>query len=440
MRRILTLAAISALTFVPASPAQDIDAAQNKALAIRAAKADAYRKLAETIKGLQINATTTVRDFVTESDDIRASMDELIKGVRLGEPTCFEDGVCEVPAEVTVERVVQALQETHRAHYKGDRLKSADFEQINRHTERNIIKVVGQGAPREDLPPGLPGGVIEKLGGPPPPARPTLPPLWQQIGGRARLNAERAARVDAMRQLVERIKGVRISSDTVVRDFMTESDRITAQAMATLVGATEVSKFFHADEPIVEVTMEVPLESVVEVIKRVHSSTTQGGHIKGLDVSEISRSNNRRTFQATGMGIPDRQYLTAYNQKAPPQMQVPPWAMDRLTATGECPPPDDKAGTPQGRLLAARCAEIDAKRRLGEHIHGLSIQTNTTVRDVVAANDFIQTVLNGVLVGAVVEKTEFNGDTALVTVSIPGMAVWDSIHAWSRSSPEFGPR
>ena len=76
------------LGLVSAAVAQNpATAAQNKLLAKRAAEADCFRKLAETIYGLQLTSSTYVRDFVTESDEIRTAVTEYVKGVRLGPPT-----------------------------------------------------------------------------------------------------------------------------------------------------------------------------------------------------------------------------------------------------------------------------------------------------------------------------------------------------------------
>ncbi len=131
---------------VPVS-AQDVDTAQKRLLSHRAAQADAYRKLAEVIKGLQITSTTYVKDFVAESDTIQGQMDTFIRGVRLGQPKFHEDLSCEVPAEVTVAKVIETLKEIHTRDYKGDRIKGSDFEQMNQRTDKQIIKVVGMGAP-----------------------------------------------------------------------------------------------------------------------------------------------------------------------------------------------------------------------------------------------------------------------------------------------------
>jgi hypothetical protein len=417
----------------PAMAQVDTTQAQKKLLAKRAAEADAYRKLAECIKGLQITSDTYVRDFVAESDQIQAAMDAFIKGVRIGDPKWYEDGSCEVPAEVTVAKIIQELKEIHTAHYRGNKIKSTDIEQMSQTIKKDIIKVVGMGAPREDLPPDLPAGVAEQLGGPPAPPSPPIPALWRQVGPQGRLMAYRAARVDAMRKLLERILGLRITSDTLVKDFVAEHDVIQTVAAGTLVGANEVKIYYHHDEPICEVTMEVPVESVIKTINELHTRSIRGDHVKGVDITEISKSIKTQTFQATGTGIPPQKALVAYNEKVEPAAHIPDWATQPIRMTGNGVPPEDKAGTPQGKLLAARAAELDAKRKLAEHVKGLVIRGNTKVVDFVTQYDDIETQMQGVLVGSTIEKTEFADDgTAAVTVSLPGMQLWEVISSYER--------
>jgi hypothetical protein len=409
--------------------AQGVDTAtaQKKLLSQRAAQADAYRKLAEAIKGLQITSDTYVKDFVAESDTIQADMDAFIRGVRLGPPKYFEDFSCEVPAEVTVAKVIETLKEIHTRDYKGDRIKGSDFVQMNQKLDKQIIKVVGMGAPRPDLPPDLPAGVEEQLKGPPMPPEPPIPDLWKKVGPQGRMMAIRAAEIDAKRQLLERIKGLRINSNTIVRDFIAESDQITAQAQGTLVGAQIVRTYLHFDEPIAEVTVEVPLESVITTIKSLQTRCIQGDRIKGTDIDEVTRTIKTKTFQATGMGVPPPQALKKYNATVEPKQQIPPWAMMPIRMEGSGVAPADKAGTAQGKLMAARAAELDAKRKLGEHIQGLAITSSTTVKDFVTQHDEVRTQMDAYLVGAIVEDTKFDGETAKVTVSVPGMQVWEMI-------------
>lgn len=401
--------------------AQDVSGEKNKLLAKRAAEADAYRNLAEAVYGLQINSRTYVKDFVAESDDIRTEVDAFIKGIRLSEPIWYEDGTCEVPAEVTVARVIETLRSAHARYYKGDVVKDEDFTAMTERIEKRVIKAVGMGAPRPDLPPDLPTGVAEALGpGPDAGIKPPIPEIWQQADPRARLMAIRAARIDAIRKLAERIKGLRLTSRTQVRDFAAESDTITTELNTMLVGAEEVGTYLHHDELIAEVTMRVPTEKVITTIRSLHSRHYKGDDVKGHDLEKIVKTVVKRDFEATGMGVPPEEYLRRY--VASTQAELPEWAMGALEAEGEAT--DPALDTPQGRLMAARAAEVIAKRNLAERIAGLHLRSTTTVREFVAEHDDLEAMVDAVVVDAEVIETRFTDQTAIVRVAIPGMRVW----------------
>ncbi len=398
--------------------------AQNKLLAKRAAEADAYRKLAETIKGLHITSSTYVKDFVTESDVIQSELDTFIRGVRLGEPKWYEDLSCEVPAEVTVANLITHLKEIHTRHYQGDQIKGTDFEQMKQFIKKDVVRAVGMGAPRPELPPGLPEGVEEMLSEGITLPSPAIPDLWIKMGPQARLMAKRAAELDAMRRLLERIKGLRVTSDTLVKDFVTEWDTIETEARGYLVGAHEVRTYYHHDEPIVEVTYAVPTEQVIQTIKEIHTRHYRGDRVTGTDIVNLKQNIKRKTFEATGMGVPKPQYVTVAAQAT--GISIPDWASTRIIVTGQGT--DPAIDTPQGKLKAARAAELDAKRKLSEQIYGLRISSDTLVRDFVTEHDSITSQVDAVLIGAMVDRTEWGGGIARVTVSLPGMEVWSVFH------------
>lgn len=405
--------------------------AQNKLLSKRAAIADAYRKLAETVNGVQITSDTYVRDFVTESDTIQADLDTFIRGIRIGKPSWDSELVCTIECDVTVAKLITELKAIHSRHYKGSTLKASDFENIKKYIKKDVIKAYGMGAPRPDLPANIPGGDIPIPAGVTLPD-PIVPDIWKAVGPRARLMATRAAHVDALRQLVERIKGLRITSDTLVRDFVAESDVITTEANASLKGAYEVGKpFYHFDDLIVEVTMEVPLESVITTIKSLHKRHYKGDKVRGMDIEKITKTLKIRKFQATGMGVPKPQEIQAAAAKL--QVVIPDWTGRMIRATGNGVPSEAMAGTPQGKLMAARAAELDAKRRLTEEVRGFQINSSTTVRDFVTEHDEINTLLNDFIIGSYVVSTEYASDgTATVTVEMPAMQVWEVVHMYMR--------
>jgi hypothetical protein len=408
---------------VAQSPVSD---AQNKLLAKRAAEADAYRKLAETVYGVQLNSETYVRDFVTESDVIRTGIDTFIKGIRLGQPRYYDDGVCEVDAEVTVEKLVTTIKTLHSQHYHGNRITTTDIENIKNTIKSDVITATGTGAPRPELPPDLPMGIEEIITPLPADYKPalTVPAIWKTVGGQGRLMAQRAARLDAMRKLLEQIKGLRLTSDTLVRDFVTESDEIRTQAEGIVVGAIEAGTYLHDDELIAEVTMEVPVEKVITTIKELHSKHYQGNRITTTDIENVKKTIQRDIISATGCGVPPERFLS---QAKSAGFDMPPWMGERVRALGEGT--DPAMDSAQGKLKAARAARLDALRKLAEQIHGLQINSSTTVRDFVTERDEIASRVQAIIAGAVEESTEFTPDgVARVTMSVAAADVWGVIH------------
>ncbi len=74
--------------------------AQARAMAIQGARADAQRKLLETVQGVQVIAETSVRDMITESDVVNTKVQGVLKGaIMVGEPE-VKDGLVEVTMQI----------------------------------------------------------------------------------------------------------------------------------------------------------------------------------------------------------------------------------------------------------------------------------------------------------------------------------------------------
>jgi hypothetical protein len=74
-----------------------------------------------------------------------------------------------------------------------------------------------------------------------------------------RLMALRAAHVDALRQLGEIINGVKVDAETVVKDFVTESDTIRTQMSALVKGARQVGEPRYLSDGSVEIDLVLPM-------------------------------------------------------------------------------------------------------------------------------------------------------------------------------------
>ena len=85
-----------------APPPSAINPAQARLMTERAAKLDGYRNLLEQAYGVQITSNSTVRDFVLQSDTIKARVEAFIKGAKIIDTRHLSDGSVEVDMELTL--------------------------------------------------------------------------------------------------------------------------------------------------------------------------------------------------------------------------------------------------------------------------------------------------------------------------------------------------
>ncbi|MCL5023428.1 MAG: LPP20 family lipoprotein [Nitrospirae bacterium] len=85
-----------------APPATAVNQAQARLMAERAAKVDALRNLLEQAYGVTISSHTTVKDFITQNDTIRARVEAFVRGARVVDTRYLNDGSAEVDVELTL--------------------------------------------------------------------------------------------------------------------------------------------------------------------------------------------------------------------------------------------------------------------------------------------------------------------------------------------------
>lgn len=74
--------------------------AQARIMARRGAQADAYRQLAEIVKGVQVDANTTVEMAMVQSDTVNLQVSAVISGARIVDENVTADGAYEVTMEL----------------------------------------------------------------------------------------------------------------------------------------------------------------------------------------------------------------------------------------------------------------------------------------------------------------------------------------------------
>lgn len=239
-----------ALSYAQEPPKTVATQAQAKAMARRAAIEDGYRQLAETIYGIRLDAYTTVRNFVTENDVIYSRVRAVIAGARVVDTEYMGDGTCKVKMELRIRDLQKALRK--RFPYSSDRIRVIGVGVLNpveeptpipapppaeEEWEELIISATGKGVPPEDI----------------------------KDPAQRKLMAERAAFLDAVRQLGENIQGVYIDSKTTVRDFVTQSDEIRSKFEGWIKGAKK-TMVRELPDGTVEVDVELELRGLRDIL------------------------------------------------------------------------------------------------------------------------------------------------------------------------------
>jgi len=93
---------------------------QQRLMAIRAAKLDAYRTLTEQVYGQYVDANTTIADMVIMNDSLRAKVEGVVYGARLVSITPVGDDTYEVTMSLDAQ-VVDDLRLLYLGHLSAAR-------------------------------------------------------------------------------------------------------------------------------------------------------------------------------------------------------------------------------------------------------------------------------------------------------------------------------
>ena len=409
----------------------------------RGAQVDAYRKLSELIKGINVSSNTYVRDFVTESDEIRIQFNDFIQGAKvLGPPKFIEEAdgsyTAQVDVKVTLEQVLQGLAQI--SYNRGPNKPPLDLTYMKNHTRKKEFIATGTSNTGVNIPLGQSAVARSpKKYGTTRKSHTTGLAGWENVTGQGRLKAERAALTDARRNLAETVEGLRITGNTYVRDFVIESDEIRTSLNAFIKGVKKISPYRYYDNAIVEVDVQVTIEDVIRELTTVQQHFQKKGFMwqndlfRNVTFDKITRWADKKVITATGTGtVHEADYfdragsasINSSNSSIPAS-----WSGKTITAVGVGILAQGQTGA-SARVNAERAAEMDARRNLVEQLYGVQINSQTTVRDFVLQNDRVNADVTAFLSGArKVGEPVYNDDGSVeVTVEIALDQLWELIN------------
>ena len=201
--------------------------------ALKVAEADGLRKMAEKIQGFHITGYGTVENLLHADSKSKTSINVFLRGAhKLGKPVYKNDGRVIVEYGVAINKVVKEINEL--IEQRGDKKVKVTVEQFV--NQNRLVRSIGNGALDKSL-------------------------------GLKRIRAKRIAELDAYSNMAKRILGVKLNSNTTVRDLALKSDRIQNSICATLKGLN-LTAVNYGDKTC-EVTVQLKVRRVIETLTTI---------------------------------------------------------------------------------------------------------------------------------------------------------------------------
>ena len=145
---------------------------------------------------------------------------------------------------------------------------------------------------------------------------------------------------------------------------------------------------------------------LILLILLVQSCSSQ--YFSDLGLSQVNKSNSFDSYEETP---------TSQLNKTKDILDASTMTFPTLTATGYAVVSTQPGQSiEQKRLMAIRAARMSAIRELAEQIHGIKVDSNTTVIDLMVQNDTFRGIVSGVIRGARTVRINPTGTDTYETV------------------------
>lgn len=203
-----------------------------------------------------------------------------------------------------------------------------------------LLPFAVQSAQGQEVVERLPSGVINWTQGIVTAKGSGIPPTGITIPSQARLMAERAAKADALRNLLEAVKGVRVNAETTVESFTTKSDVVMTRVSGIVIGAQVVDRRYLSDGA-VEVTVAVNLtgELLAVMLQELPPITLPAMRLPVLPAVP-------KPMPPTPLPSPTVPPVKTLPPSPPKETKVEPPLPAKETRVTPPPPPETKATAP----------------------------------------------------------------------------------------------
>ncbi len=262
--------------------------AAGRVLAARAARIDAYDRMAERLRGILLGRTETVADLADASAGARAAFDAYVRSLPVADaPRFMPDRIAEVQVQAPVAGLIEFLKHLRGLHGAAA-VTEERLDRLSVQIKSERIAVTGRGMPPPDAIRAR--STAEAAGG-------AALPDWatealEAVGtadlrprvddaGRGRLLAVRSAKARAQAALEKRVDAIALDGGTTVRERAARDPVFRRDLETFLDSARTVAGRSLRDGRAWEVTLRLPLLRLYEFSRGAREGTEgqRGGSV-----------------------------------------------------------------------------------------------------------------------------------------------------------------
>ncbi|MBK9127792.1 MAG: hypothetical protein IPM13_08310 [Phycisphaerales bacterium] len=239
-------------------------------LARAAAVADANRALVEEAARLRVSHARRLREFLDSGEAIRDALREALLAAATVTVSFEPDQVAVATMQLELRRLPKLLADIHAAHYTGDVFAAADFREMLLLAGRDMLESTGLAAPPQRCVIREPYPEIE-LDVPEWAARSLTatgrftPDEGTPADAEALAESARLAGIDRLRREIEKLV---IQKNVTVAQFVSYHQELKSDVVLALSAARPVAPPRKTADGAVEVTVELPLRRLWEIVRR----------------------------------------------------------------------------------------------------------------------------------------------------------------------------
>lgn len=208
---------------------------------------------------------------------------------------------------------------------------------------------------------------------------PDKPPGWEDISFEGIQVVRRAARADAIRELVEVVGRLNITNARKLSEFVDAAPAIESALVAGLDRDATVTVEMAQDQ-VALATATIASNGLLRILNRIFQEQGASSGFSAEDFREMAVITQDQELRASGMASPPPKYRLAPAYRTI-ELDYPAWVDQTLRATGRFEPQEERPPDERARIGAARIDAIDQLRR---QVELLPVLQEVTVEELLA--------------------------------------------------------